>query len=333
MVIKINDTIIDREKGFLNINSYFSNILGRECDDLDELYELGLIDIETSGISNKFWITDPITKNHLVLFKQTHMNNDYYYELFSEEISKLMGMETAHYDLAKFNGELGVISYNYKDPLDKSYSGTQIISDFYQKKLEDDLLLSKLYDIDYYKDNQDEATYKLNNLESIWSILEERYQNNPLRQKIVYQIMDKLVDILIFDCLTSHSDRHSDNWSIVEKEDGNISLPQYDTNMIFGSNDYHDYTLELIASNKRSKVGFNAMQVLDDFLKISDQSYLERCSEKIKILENNYRLIPQMIEERIEYSIPLAVKEDFYDHCFNNIRNAKGVLKNYNKNK
>ena len=47
---------IDRFRGYLELDSYFIEKLGREFIDLEDLFINGLIDYEPDGISDKFWI-------------------------------------------------------------------------------------------------------------------------------------------------------------------------------------------------------------------------------------------------------------------------------------
>ena len=74
---------------------------------------------------------------------------------------------------------------------------------------------------------------KANNLYDIWNVLEIYAKINNLDYNIE-DIMNNLINMFIFDIITSQGDRHADNWSIIKNnKDNSIRLcPLYDNSGI-----------------------------------------------------------------------------------------------------
>ena len=141
-------------------------------------------------------------------FKRTHSIDTIYNELIAEEIAKEFGIPCIHYDLASYNGSIGVICEDFiKDG--KYY----VLSD---------LLYSDSY----------------NNLEQIGHMLKERYYSDF----IVNELMQEIINIYMFDVVIGNSDRHTDNLGILENEQGIHFGPVFDNDlMLFDNAVYGDY--------------------------------------------------------------------------------------------
>jgi len=329
----------DRFRGYLNLDSYFIKKLGREFIDLEDLFINGLIDYEPDGISEKFWILSP-SGDRVALYKSEIPGSyESYVELLVEEVAKVMQIPAAHYDLAMFNGGKGVISYNYLKNNSVDYSGFDVISEFYEKNLQDDKELSSLYNIDYVNDSIDDVCDKLNNLQDIWCILEERFANAPNKREIVKSIMDGLVDKLMLDVITVAIDSHTDNWKIV---DDKYSSPVFDNSRSLGiftkykktqvneDKKFEDSEMLLTVDNENIN---KPLEVLEYFLKISSSEYKERFIEKLNNVKENIDVIPTRIEERTNASMPEHLKNHFitnmneYLEKVSQIANDKGTIK------
>ena len=304
-----------RIEGYLDLDSYFIRRIGRPPEDEEDLFANGLIDVENSGRSDKFWILDE-QGNRIALFKEpiNPQGDELYAELISEEVSKILGIPTAHYDLAIFNGRKGVISYNFVGEYDSYESGFDIIMDFYEKRLEEDGQLSELYGINNKKDTIDDVSSKLNNLEDVWCILEERYKDHPYKQLIVSKIVNGLVNKLIFDILMVNVDDHCDNWGELDMlSEGKNLAPQFDNSRIinlhnnilterFVSKDtIEDKELIFTVDNNGIK---KPLEVLSHFLKISSSEYTDLVREKVVALQDHIYEIPLIIEKRTNHPMP-----------------------------
>jgi len=311
-----------RVNGYLDLDDYFFKRLGRNPIDEEDLYNNGLIEMELGGRSDGFWILDE-AGNRIALFKEplNRQGDESYAELISEEVSKILGMPTAHYDLAKFNGNKGVVSYNFIKKYDGYDAGFDIIADFYESNLEYDSEMSELYGIDYISDTIDDATTKLNNLEDIWRILEDKYGDYPNREYIVSTIMNGLVDKLIFDILMVNIDDHCGNWGVLDTlDDGKVLAPQFDNARIinlhkniltekFVSNEtIEDKELSLMVDNK---IITKPLEVLRYFLNISSSEYTDLVSAKVDTLKEHLGEVPLIIEQRTETPMPEYLKRYF----------------------
>ena len=120
------------------------------------------------------------------------------------------------------------------------------ISEQVLKNKEIDFLeISKIYEylnsfIDIY--NQDfiemkNGIIKSNNLYDIWSVLEIYTRINNVNLNIE-DFMNSLINMFIFDIITSQGDRHADNWSIIKNnKDNTIRIsPLYDNSGICSLN-------------------------------------------------------------------------------------------------
>jgi len=133
-----------------------------------------------------------------------------YNELIAEELAHDFGIPCVDYDLAVL-GDIreGNISKDYKRPDANYLTGQDILYSFYSKTM------------NFGDSFLDENRY--NSLENIWDALEYRYQFHPDKREVIRSLMEKLVNIYLFDVLVCQSDRHSGNWMIEEKEN-NIDI-------------------------------------------------------------------------------------------------------------
>lgn len=333
----MEEIVTKRQKGFINLNGYFDKILNTNdfYHDIQTLYEQGLIEVEATGVSDKFWIIDPVTTKKIALFKEQNSIYMCYSELFSEEIAKILDFETAHYDLAIFNGYEGVISYNFLKDEENYLSGFDLLCDYYEEKILMNEEIANMYNIDLDNDTLEEAFDKLNNLDSIWSIVEERYKNEHNKRQIVFNIMDKVVDKLMFDILTVNIDDHSDNWALV----GNRLAPLFDNERIINMHNKTKNEEEVKKGLKDKELlltvdgnGINKpLEVLKYFLNISSFEYRDRFEAKLNKLETNLEYIPNIIEKRTMCEIPKDIKNYFLDTMYEHLSNVNMTLNETNK--
>lgn len=329
-----------RINGRLDLDEYFSQRGAKNCVDLEELANQGLIEPEISGICDKFWILSSDNNERIALFKVSEANSYAdYAELLAEEMAKVMEIKTAHYDLATFNGMNGVISYNFLDEYDSIYHGTDIILDYYDEKIEDSAELLSMYGLTS-KDLIDDVCLKLNNLEDIWSIIEHKYKDYNNKSGIVKRVMDGLVDKLIFDVLTNNVDDHSENWGIIDTDSGKYLAPMYDNSRVLGL--YKNVVVEkalrqkqdeepplyLTVDNSSDKY---PAEVLDKFLRISSSEYVDLVKEKISLLQEHVCEIPEMVEARTGVQMSDFLKRYFNESIANNLETASTIVDKYDR--
>ena len=281
--------------------------------------------------TNKFWFN-----NYEYMYKDVyHETYEDYAELIAYRLSEYLGIKSAFYDLAIYNGNKGVITRNLvlDNENEEMLSGTEIITQVYteyilpineamkeyesltnkynarsinefsklpyekQVELKEKLMflvnsinsnnslisntdnnidlteIKKIYEyldsfIDIY--NQDfiemkNGIIKSNNLYDIWNVIEIYSRINKVNVNIE-EFMNNLINMFIFDIITSQGDRHADNWSIIKNnKDNSIRLcPLYDNSGICSLNrgksiknivDYvNDLNNPLIHEKKKRKI-------------------------------------------------------------------------------
>ena len=110
--------------------------------DVNDAMEKGLIVFDETEIhgarKNKFWFND-----YTWMYKE--VDNEYgtyeeYSEIICYELSKLLNISSAEYDLATYNGKRGVITRSVTDSDKKMISGTEILNDVFE-----DYFVPKIY--------------------------------------------------------------------------------------------------------------------------------------------------------------------------------------------
>ena len=326
-----------RKNGWIELDSWIEERLGRPLTSeeyhSDSLMIEGLIEPNISGNHDNYIIT---TEEGQIFYKSQQFNSDEAYaELFAEEISKILDIPTAHYDLAIFRGKKGVISYSFIKEYDTYYPGTDILLDFYEQNLEDDPEKRKLYNINN-RDSIERMLDKLNNLEDIWSILEDRFKNNYNKDIIIPRIINGLVNKLIFDILTVNVDDHTENWGVLDDNElGKILAPQFDNARILNlhrnilverfasKSPLQDKELDLTVDNSSVR---KPLDVLKRFLDISSSEYRDLVIDKVNKLQEGIDSIPEIIEKRTEYPMPSYLKGYFVSTVNDHLQKVNEVI-------
>lgn len=119
--MKMIDLSVFRKNGQIDLNDAISN------------GKVKIDEIEKKGAREKFWCN-----NYTFLYKKIF---DGSYEDFAEiityELANIFGLECAEYDLATYNGERGIISYNYIKDMERDFdiSGTEIINIVFEQHI------------------------------------------------------------------------------------------------------------------------------------------------------------------------------------------------------
>lgn len=268
--------------------------------------EFGAVDLDLLYKENQIKVIKPFLGSHAII---EYQNNIYYlkyvkylYTLYNEMLAEFLakdyGVNVTYNDIFTFDGNYGMMSKEIKNNNDLYIPMTDIIEDYQ------------------------------NNLEDIWYVLCKKYND----QNIVRQLMDKIVNLFIFDALLSNSDRHVENYGLI-KNDKKISLaPIFDNECILSSLEGY-YSLGIDSSDYENDQGIH---FLSKFLEISDSRYIELIESKLWIISSENILgTIEKIEKRIGSSMQQNIKNeiiykfDSHRQVINNILNKYKKVKKY----
>jgi len=305
---------MNRINGFLDLDGYFYKIEDKHPENINYLYDEGLV-IETD-IYNHYWLTIEGEKYY---FKETR---HHYQELIAYEIAKLLGYESAEYDLAYFNGIKGVISKNFKKEDCTYVNGAEILKNYYESDFETVKEMGLRED---WKDYFKEPYYsEMKNLEIIWQALEHRYKLDG--RVDISVLMEQIVDLYIYSILISHSDRISLNWEIEEGRNSVKLAPLFDN-----ENSFFD-EVEVYMSTSYDDNRSLLHESVRKFLSISDESFRERFIQKFDLLtEDLMREIFDKVESKIESQIPEKQKEYIFNNFCSHRNKIEEVVNEFRK--
>lgn len=259
----------------------------------------------------------------LTLSKQKELLKEVY-ELYTR--SKINAPEIAIYK----NGDLDNLSNTQINSLLLKFH--DIFNDLYG-----------MYDKEFIK--IENSLIKANNVFDLWSVIENYCHINGFNVANADKIINKLINLLIFDIITSQGDRHSNNWGlIVNKNNMTLRLaPLYDNSNMCNLNrgkalkTIHGY-IERLETNlpevKRGRIEnrlkesinhaksclkivpedigtrSNNITMLSELFNMSNEELKNEVIEKIKRLsQENLQNIFRRIENRLKISIPEEIKD------------------------
>ncbi|MCG9523240.1 hypothetical protein MCL33_10825 [Acinetobacter pittii] len=217
---------------------------------------------EQLGTKSKFWYFERNT-NESILFKSTKTKEgarlgEDWSEKVACELAELIYLPHAHYELAIYNSERGVISPNFINGKD-------------QQLLAGNLLLRNYLDV---KDVNPNIQY----IDHVHNIMINMIKLKPIGSKILSNIesaSEFFVGYLMFDVLISNQDRHNENWGMITSITGNHLAPSYD----------HGASL---ARNESDEERNNRLETRDNGRKIP--VYVKRALSQFHNPLNNKRL-------------------------------------------
>lgn len=282
-----------RRNGFLDIDTYFQELMKEKNLRYDDLYFDGYI---TPKIYND---------NHFLLlvdgkeyyFKPTR---NIYEELIVSECAKQLDIDHVEYDLAIFNGIEGVISENYKKEHNDYIPGVKILYDYFRDDANKEILQQMGLDFNQIENSYNSVVVAeaIQNLEIIWQALEYRYKDD---YQSVENIMHNLLEHFMLNMLIGQKDGHPLNWEIEESLEGNSLVPYYDGGESF---DDYDEPHSFIAVSYKDKFKDNYI-VLEEFFKVSSDDFIESFIDKFNRLNSTvfYEII-RKVESKIGIRLP-----------------------------
>lgn len=264
----------------------------------------GAINLDKLQSDGKLKVVKPFHKDKAIIIydkelyylKMCNKVRNIYNELIAEEIAHDYGIDVAIVDLFEYNDDLGIMSKSIY-PLSKN-----------------------IVHLSEYIENS------CNNLEDIWYKFDELFDN-----KTTLRLMDKLVDIFLFDVLIGNVDRHADNLSLIIDENGVNFLPLYDNENMLASDSINCgfYTLGVDYKDFNSNAEYN---ILEKFLSYSDYMYLDKLQSKLWIIEeDNFEKILKRVENKIGTFIQPSIRNELIYRMKENLEMIKRVISKFYK--
>jgi len=268
--------------------------------------------VEKSKLCNTHKVFSFIYNNKIYFYKTIDRVENIYNELIASELAKDYKINSLDYDIATYNEHIGVISENFITNNIKYIPMEHILISVYG----DEFIDSK------------------NNLEDIWVALDVYYKNS----NITKILMDKIINIFIFDILIGNIDRHSLNYGIITKDEFIDIAPVFDNEKMLDESSiyYGDYSLGV----DKNDYSVYTRQLSDDnnyiykFINISDDIYYELLKEKLEIINSeNINKVLSVVERKIETKIPELIRKSIVDkfdinrNMINNVINNKKYIK------
>ena len=257
-----------RDCGYLILDDVLKDI-GADTTSLDTVVKSDKVTLyKTSNTTFSF------NYNDIEYYCKFNMKYSPYNELVACSLLKDFKLVTVEYDLATIAGQKGVYCCDFHVANRKYINGYDLVK---------------------------EANNNYgNNLEDIWSALIYHYKDSENKEEIVAHLMDKIIDLFIFDIFIDNSDRCGTNFQIMEGEDLYDIAPIYDCERLLDNKD-NDLPINSISVTP-CLFSESPYKVLEEFLSYSDSSYLDRVKEKLWIIgEDNINSVLERIEKKTNY--------------------------------
>ena len=259
-------------KNFVNEDSGYELISGTEI--INEVYQKYICPLKT--ICQKYYEITSSKQNHKKILKK--LMNLYNNSLIHSNILEQINIKNIE---------------NFDDNLVNYYLNEFeiIIND-----------LNEMYDDDFT--GLSNGIIRANNLFDLWSVIDIYCKLNNYNHENSNLIIKKLVNLFLYDIITSQGDRHSDNWGLIVNEQSKyISLsPIYDNSNICNLNRSKAFNtiVTYIEGLKASKVHIKKKENIEKRLKASiyhEKSSLKVEPEDISLKNNNIVMINEFVKE------------------------------------
>ena len=243
---------------------------------------------EGSGRSEKLWLVNPENKA-IGLFKFT--KSDYTTEHISEKIAmqlaKLVDIECMEVEIGKYNNRVGSLSYRINDDDENLIEGIQLINKYYPN-----------YNPETLYDDINKEYYSF---EMILNSLSD------------YDFCREFLKIPVFDFLIGNTDRHQNNWAIVQNENERL-CPLYDNGSslccYIKENNIDDYL-------GNDKVRFNSIIDTKSTSRIRVDKYIKKEPTQLNVLkfmreyyyEDIIDIVNRIINNITEENIDIILRE------------------------
>lgn len=159
---------------------------------------------EGSGRSEKIWLKNQQTGQiGLFKYKKDVLTTDHVSEKLASDIARLVMLPCADVELGRYKGNQGSMSYLINARNEVLIEGISFINQIYP-----DYNAQEMYD---------KSVNEYYSLEMLVKTIEK------------YGLLTDLLKMLVFDYLIGNSDRHQNNWALIQDSNGNLKFsPLYD---------------------------------------------------------------------------------------------------------
>lgn len=158
---------------------------------------------EGSGRSEKIWLENPENGDiGLFKFTKSKYTTEHLSEKIAMEIAKLVDIECMKVDIGKYDNRVGSLSYRINKDGENLIEGIQLINKYYPNYNPETLF--------------DDINKEYYSLEMILNSLKD------------YDFQREFLKIPVFDFLIGNTDRHQNNWAILQKDEDVRLCPLYD---------------------------------------------------------------------------------------------------------
>lgn len=177
---------------------------------------------EYLGTKFKFWFHDPARPGRRVLFKRGRANEDWS-EKVATEVAHALGLPAAEVDLAIHEGAPGIVSPSFLEPSEQLFHGNELL-------------------LEVQPGYQSGRRYHVgeHTVQAVFQALEQVEADPhpggaPLPEGL--GATDQFVGYLMLDALVSNTDRHHENWGVVQAGPRRFLAPTYDHASSLGRNE------------------------------------------------------------------------------------------------
>ncbi|RKI40785.1 HipA-like protein [Corallococcus sp. AB004] len=176
---------------------------------------------EQLGSKPKFWFVDPNHKKWL--FKRGRDNEDWS-EKVAEALAGHLGLPHAEVELAVCEGKPGIVSPSFLEPGDRLVHGNELL-----------VKLDTSYPVDgrfHISEHTAEAVFTALKQSQV-----KTWSHCPHALPESFDGYDLFLGYLLFDAWIGNSDRHHENWAVVQRGEQRMLSPTYDHGSSMGRNE------------------------------------------------------------------------------------------------
>lgn len=256
-----------KEEGFINLNSPSVSV-----------------DKESDFLWFKTFYTFKTSDGKKFYFKKERADtNQHFAEVIACGIAKELNINCVNYQLAKYDGEVGIISESFLKEDEIFITGEELLSKY---------LAIEGIDIIQVK--------KYNEINIIELMLEKHY---PKQQ--VQEVIKHLLKTLILDTIILGVDRNAYNWGVIANGKSIVPAPVFDNELSFNlwiEKDSYTLELEKNASVKKIRDALkekdcNISNALNIYNKESNKTFLTKYLHQLEAFEQKD---PELFNEMLE---------------------------------